>query len=145
MNLNIRKATKNDLCFIQKYENLYFNKTSKRGISNEIFNNPLINCFVLENKSTNIGYAIIWLDEDKSQIHSLVIKPSERHKGYAKTLLDYLFKYYNIKKIKEISLEVRITNKKAIDLYKGLGFKEVSIRKNYYNDNEDALLLYRKL
>ena len=38
------------------------------------------------------------------------------------------------------SLEVRISNEKAIELYKTFGFKSVAIRKNYYQ-NEDALVM----
>ncbi|MFW5794022.1 MAG: ribosomal protein S18-alanine N-acetyltransferase [Bacillota bacterium] len=145
MSLKLREATENDIDFIQKYENIYFNKSSKSGILSEIFKNALIKCFILEQEKQNIGYTIIWLDGDKSQIYSLVIIPEKQAKGYAKVLLNHLFKYYKKHKIKEISLEVRISNAKAINLYKCYGFESVSIRKKYYNDNEDALLLYKKV
>ncbi|MCF7924255.1 MAG: ribosomal protein S18-alanine N-acetyltransferase [Candidatus Izimaplasma sp.] len=145
MNVKIRKADENDIEFLHKYENLYFNETTKSGITSEIFNNPLIFAYVMLSKNVYIGYTIIWLDEDKSQIYSLVIVPEKRNRGYAKALLSHLFEFYKLRKIKEITLEVRKTNIKAINLYKSFGFKSISIKKNYYNDNEDALFLYKKL
>ncbi|MDN6731712.1 MAG: ribosomal-protein-alanine N-acetyltransferase, partial [Atopostipes suicloacalis] len=47
--------------------------------------------------------------------------------------------------IKVLTLELRVSNHKAKKLYKKIGFKEKSIRKNYYSDNnEDALkMAYR--
>ena len=45
-----------------------------------------------------------------------------------------------------MSLEVRASNHKAISLYKGLGFENQAIRKNYYQDNhEDAYLMVKRL
>ncbi len=47
---------------------------------------------------------------------------------------------------RNINLEVRISNQKAINLYKKYGFKIVTIRKNYYQDNhEDAYLMIKKM
>jgi ribosomal-protein-alanine N-acetyltransferase len=44
--------------------------------------------------------------------------------------------------IQMILLELRQTNKAALKLYSGLGFKQQGIRKKYYSDTgEDALLM----
>ena len=45
----------------------------------------------------------------------------------------------------DITLEVRISNTSAINLYKSLGFEAVGIRKEFYYDNkEDALIMWRR-
>ena len=45
-----------------------------------------------------------------------------------------------------MSLEVRISNEKAIALYENLGFCKEARRKNYYQDNhEDAYLMVKRL
>lgn len=45
-----------------------------------------------------------------------------------------------------MSLEVRVSNESAIKLYEKFGFKNVGIRKNYYQDNfEDAYLMVREM
>jgi len=46
---------------------------------------------------------------------------------------------------KECYLEVRISNKPAITLYKKLGFQTVKVIRHYYMDGEDAYLMARKL
>jgi ribosomal-protein-alanine acetyltransferase len=43
-----------------------------------------------------------------------------------------------------MSLEVRVSNEVAINLYKGHGFEIVGVRKQYYQDNkEDAYIMYK--
>ena len=49
-----------------------------------------------------------------------------------------------IRKI-NITLEVNCNNKNAIKLYKKFNFKEVAIRKCYYNNKEDGILMELKL
>jgi ribosomal-protein-alanine N-acetyltransferase len=44
-----------------------------------------------------------------------------------------------------VYLEVRVSNKEAISLYKKLGFEEVRIVKEYYRDGEDAYVMVKKL
>ena len=45
--------------------------------------------------------------------------------------------------IKYITLEVRVSNIKAIGLYEKYGFKSLGTRKQYYQDNnEDALIMW---
>ena len=45
-----------------------------------------------------------------------------------------------------MSLEVRVSNDKAIALYKKNGFETVALRKNYYEDNhEDAYLMIKQM
>ena len=48
------------------------------------------------------------------------------------------------KHIENITLEVSSNNISAINLYKKLNFKEVAIRKNYYNDS-DAILMLKEI
>ena len=43
---------------------------------------------------------------------------------------------------KPIMLEVNVKNLPAISLYKKMGFKQISLRKNYYN-TDDAIIMRR--
>jgi ribosomal-protein-alanine N-acetyltransferase len=45
----------------------------------------------------------------------------------------------------DLTLEVRPSNLNAINLYIKSGFKQVSVRKAYYNNGEDAFLMYKRL
>ena len=54
-------------------------------------------------------------------------------------MLDECYK----EKIKFITLEVRVSNEKAIALYEKFGFKSLGLRRKYYQDNnEDALIMW---
>ena len=50
-----------------------------------------------------------------------------------------------LKKITQIFLEVRVSNESAKALYLKLGFKPVGIRKNYYENSEDAIVMLKVL
>ena len=57
-------------------------------------------------------------------------------------LFDALEQCYK-EKIKYLTLEVRVSNEGAINLYESFGFKSLGVRKKYYqNNNEDALIMW---
>ena len=45
------------------------------------------------------------------------------------------------RKLSDITLEVNINNLPAINLYKKYQFKEVGLRKKYYNNEDNAILM----
>ena len=76
---------------------------------------------------------------DRIEITYIYTVDKYRGKGYAYKLIEYLINNY--KTYSNITLEVNEKNKKAINLYKKIGFKCISIRKNYYN-GDDGILMY---
>lgn len=60
-------------------------------------------------------------------------------------MLEELIKIAKDRKLKDITLEVNINNIPAINLYKKYSFEEVGIRKKYYNNIDDALIMTKKL
>ena len=59
-------------------------------------------------------------------------------------MLEELIKIAKERDLKDITLEVNINNTSAINLYKKYNFKEVGIRKKYYNNLDDALIMTLK-
>jgi ribosomal-protein-alanine N-acetyltransferase len=46
--------------------------------------------------------------------------------------------------MRAMTLEVRVSNQVAINLYTKIGFENAGIRKGYYSDNgEDAMVMWR--
>ena len=72
------------------------------------------------------------LAEDTADILNIGIDPDFKRQGYGTALLYHLIEELRKRHIGEILLEVRIGNKSAIQFYKKQGFKEISVRKNYY-------------
>jgi ribosomal-protein-alanine N-acetyltransferase len=144
MKLTIREMVPEDIDFIVKYENEYFHNFTTKYKVEEDLQNPLIHYYVLTDASC-IGYINLWIDEDKAQINSLVILIEFRNQGYGYFFMVNMLEKLQEIGIKEVTLEVRPSNKAALKLYEKLGFREVAIRKGYYNNGEDAFLMYRRL
>lgn len=93
-----------------------------------------------------VGYGGIWVVLDEAQITNIAVHPDFRRMKVASTLLKKLIVHCNEKKLKQITLEVRVGNVSAINLYQKHGFSKVGLRKKYYADNlEDALIMTAKL
>ena len=56
-------------------------------------------------------------------------------------MLEELINIAKERKLKDITLEVNVNNIPAINLYKKYNFKEVGIRKKYYNNTDDAIIM----
>lgn len=83
------------------------------------------------------GYIIIYDSYDVYEIMKIAVKMDVRNKKIGTKILDYI----KSKLDKPILLEVREGNKTAREFYKKNGFLEYGKRKNYYRDNENAILM----
>ena len=132
--MKIRKSIPSDLTNIKEIEQDNYGYI----LTEELINDNLHTHFILEDESF-IGYISIWHDENKAQIESIIV--NVKNNGYGQKLLKYALDYLNGY---VITLEVRKSNAIAIHVYEKFGFKTVTIRKNYYKNNEDALLMLRE-
>lgn len=111
---------------------------------NELNTNPYAHYFVIEEENQIIAYIGLWLIFEKAQITTIAVKSNYRGLQYSKTLMKFADNLCVENNVNQISLEVRISNSKAINLYEGFGFKKSVIRKDYYQDNhEDAYLMVK--
>lgn len=116
-----------------------------RNVKTEFANNPFNKYFILFQKNKIIGFLNIFEIYDKIEIVNINIKDEYQGKEYSKLLMDKLITYSNNNNnIKNITLEVNSNNSIAINLYKKYEFKEVAIRKKYYN-GIDGILMERKM
>lgn len=73
-------------------------------------------------------------------ITNIAVAPAWQGKGVGSLLLELLKAVAKEEKVSSITLEVRISNKKAKALYNKLGFEALRIKRNYYHgDGEDAV------
>ena len=79
---------------------------------------------------------------DEGQIANIATHPDYRRQGYGRAVVEAFIKYAKNNKLASISLEVRVSNKAAIDLYSSLGFKTEGKRKDFYTaPREDAIVM----
>lgn len=93
-----------------------------------------------------IGFCGMWIVLDESQITNVAVMPAGRGKGIGEQLMRETMRIAKEQGCVVMSLEVRVTNDVAQNLYRKLGFQAGGIRKGYYTDNqEDALVMWVNL
>ena len=87
-----------------------------------------------------IGFAGIKIIVDTADIMNIVVKKSWRNQGVGNLLLSNLISICKISNLSSLSLEVNEDNLPAIHLYEKFGFKQVGVRKNYYQDKDGMIM-----
>jgi ribosomal-protein-alanine N-acetyltransferase len=92
------------------------------------------------------GYAVAWFVSDELHIGNIAVIKEKQGEGAGRQLLEYLLREASDREVAVATLEVRVSNARAINLYRRYGFKEVAIRRRYYVDNgEDALVMLAEI
>ena len=82
---------------------------------------------------------------DTADLEGITVENSHRKKGYGQTLINAMVERLKGAGVEKILLEVRKSNQSAINLYQKSGFEFLSVRKNYYQDGEDALVMMKEI
>ncbi|MFD2444212.1 ribosomal protein S18-alanine N-acetyltransferase [Bacillus sp. CGMCC 1.16607] len=116
---------------------------SKESFYNELHNNQFAKYVVLEENEKIIGYCGVWMIVDEAHITNIAVLPEYRGRNLGDALLAKVMETVKEMGAKTVTLEVRVSNTVAQNLYRKYGFKNGGIRKNYYSDNlEDALVMW---
>lgn len=86
----------------------------------------------------NVAFIVFDIIYDRCEIIDIFTVDKYRNKGIASILINEILKDFNIE---NITLEVKMDNVNAINLYEKLGFKKASIRKGYYNGVDGILMI----
>ena len=115
---------------------------SKNAFETELLTNTFSESWVMEKENHIVAYVIIWKVLDEIHIANIAVSLEYRGRGIAFWIMQKLLNDACHNGATRCDLEVRKSNKAAINLYKKLNFKIVGLRKNYYqSENEDALLM----
>ena len=90
-----------------------------------------------------IGFAGIKILVDNADIMNIVVKKSWRNQGVGNLLLTNLISLCKDLNLLSLSLEVNEDNLPAIHLYEKFGFKNIGVRKNYYQDKNGIVMSYK--
>lgn len=137
------------------------NKTDVQALTNlerELFSNPFNEQSCLQelteanrlylglfNNNNLIAYAGATIVFNSADIIKVGVVKTEQGNGYGKLILNQLITELKNCGVTEIILEVEHENFKAISLYLGAGFAEISERKNYYGLNSHAKIFKLEL
>lgn len=147
MDIIIRKMEEKDLDRIMEIEKDAFTTPwPKESFLLEITKNQLARYIVAEIDNVVVGYGGIWLILDEGHITNIAVESKYRKMGVGKAIVEGLIYLCTKQGIKAMTLEVRESNISAQNLYKKYGFVESGVRPKYYaDDNEDAIIMWKKL
>ncbi|WP_193432240.1 ribosomal protein S18-alanine N-acetyltransferase [Caenibacillus caldisaponilyticus] len=142
--IHLRTMTLEDIDQVLHVERSSFsNPWTREAFENELRHNRFATYFVAEDGDRIVGYCGVWVILDESHITNIAVLPEYRGLKIGETLLRKAMLFAKLKRAKQMSLEVRVSNHIAQNLYRKLGFKDGGIRKGYYSDNhEDALVMW---
>lgn len=142
-NLVIEKMTCKDIDGVFEVEkNCFEHHWSKDAFKKEL-NNDVARYLVAKIGKKVVGYVGIWFVMDEGHITNVAVHSDYRGKKIGDELVKELVGLCRQNSIVSMTLEVRVSNTVAQNLYKKYGFKLAGIRKEYYSDNkEDAMIMW---
>lgn len=141
MEIVINRMTLSDLLKIKDVLTYEFDDFWTYSIFQKELENPNSQYFVAIINEEIVGFAGIWKSLDEMHITNIVTKISKRHIGIASKLLEKLIETSKNEKSTLLTLEVNENNSNAIKLYKKYYFKKIGLRKNYYGQNKNAVIM----
>ena len=142
----LRLADKGDIDRIAEMEQICFPEDpwSREAVASEFSGLNPERYYAAEEDGIMIGYAGIWLIPPEGYITNVAVHPDYRRRGIATAMLNKMIDECLSEKVLDITLEVRVSNAPGISLYKSLGFTEAGVRRKYYSDGEDAMIMWRR-
>lgn len=116
---------------------------SRESFFNELSNELAKYYSAFDESGKLIGYAGSWHILEEAHLTNIAVSSDFRRKKIGEALLARVIKDCIAEGVKYLTLEVRVSNTPAINLYEKYGFKSLGTRKGYYqNNNEDALIMW---
>jgi ribosomal-protein-alanine N-acetyltransferase len=141
----IREMKEADIPFVCDIESSIFSKPWSASSFRSSIKDTNNIYLVVEDEEQIIGYCGLWGIVGEGQINNVAVKKEYRNKGIGKKMLQRLLELGKENGLEEFTLEVRVSNKNAIQLYKSLSFKDAGIRRNFYEEPvEDAIIMWYK-
>ena len=145
LQISIEKMSVEDIDDVAKIEAEAYGKHhwSKSSFYDEM-QNELAKYYVAKTSSGElIGYTGTWHIIDEGHITTIAVKKSYKRRYVGEAIIIKILEDCYKAGIKYLTLEVRVSNTPAINLYTKYGFESLGTRKGYYQDNnEDALIMW---
>ena len=141
MNLEICNMTLEDLKLLKDNLTTDFDDFWSYEILQNELNNPNSEYFIAKQDNEILGFAGIWKSIDDVHITDIVVKKIYRKKHIGSALLQKLIDTAKEQNFKSITLEVNENNLPAINLYTKFLFKQLGIRKKYYKNKDNAIIM----
>ena len=119
---------------------------TRESIENEIKNNERAVYIVALDNGKVAGYAGLWHVVNEGHITNIAVDWEYRKRGVGAKMVSKFLEIAAEREMIGLTLEVRISNIAAQNLYAKFGFKPEGFRKEYYADTrEDAIIMWKYL
>jgi len=142
--ITFRNMTVDDLDEVMEVELKSFTVPwSKEAFFNELTKNQFAHYLIVEVDQRVVGYCGVWIIIDEAHITNIALLPEYRGMKLGEALMAKVMEQAREMGALRMTLEVRVSNERAQNLYRKFGFEEGAIRKQYYTDNmEDAIVMW---
>ena len=145
MNVELRRLEHDDLDVVEEIERDSYPTPWSRSMFDAELRKPSSLSLGAFRGDTLVGYAFVSRYVDAWHVMNVAVADDYRRRGIASALLERMFEVTATDPRRGYTLEVRVSNTGAIQLYERLGFEPRGIRRGYYTDNrEDALIMWRE-
>ncbi len=143
--MDIRRAIPDDATAIAELEaNIFGDPWGKRDIFSYICSDTGM-CYTALSDGCVVGYIIGRKIAPEGEIYRIAVREDKRQRGIGYRLLSYALKTEYGQGVETVFLEVRESNLPARALYRAYGFKEIGIRRSYYqNPTENAVVMLKE-
>lgn len=146
----LTEQSESDLSQIAQLEKQLFSVGSwTDDVLQEFFSQRHTHFFVMRLDNKIMGYCITQVMFDTAEILRIGVSRAYQRQGLAKQILMEVMVFLKKMEVDKLLLEVRNDNLSAIGLYQGFDFKQIHVRKNYYDNKDgtftDALILQKAL
>lgn len=144
----VRKAIPSDVSQIMAIERSSFSHPyEEEDVKKEISFNPFSHFYCAVVDSEVVGYIDFMITFNSATIVKIAVRDDFRRKGIGNMLLGQALKDCSsqAEPVEFMTLEVRVGNAAARSFYKKHKFEEVTVKKSYYSDGEDASYMVRCL
>lgn len=145
--IEYRNMTEKDVDQMAEIEKTVFSTPWSKQSFFEALARPEAHFIVACEGTEVLGYGGIYQAMDEGEITNVAVHPKHRRKGIAKAIILKIKEDMKAAGVTQIFLEVRITNEPAIALYESQEFKQIGIRKGFYEKPKEdaAIMLFQKI
>lgn len=144
-NITVRDMEKRDLLRVVEIEEISFSTPwSREAFLKELEENKLAVYLVCEVNGQVAGYMGMWKIVDEGHVTNIAVDPEHRGRGVGSALLSEMIERAKSGGIVSMTLEVRVSNLEAQSLYAKYGFESAGTRPKYYDNNEDAIIMWKE-
>jgi len=145
MNIDITAMTFEDINCIEPNFSEQFDKFWSIYILKNDFENENSKYIVAKIDNEIVGFAGIKIIIDEADIMNIAVRIDKRKLGIGSVLLENLIELASNLKCASITLEVNENNLPAIRLYEKFNFQKIGLRKKYYNNTDNAIIMRKDL